>query len=348
MEGAGAEALGEAGAIRGTGGVLGAQPGWGSTAGGDGAKPGLLLARPHHTEGTARRSRARGGGQPQQVGAGCPPPHRVQCPRVRTQGRKVAKEARPRNPRTKLPGAVAGVPLAVAEPAAPMLCHLLPGVVPAWALQLQWHRAGKESSAPGTAPSPPVPPYSQALQVREAQEGAVGGGCQGVLRQVPANTPGAAYPARGAGAGCGSCLEAGRAPRGGVTGDSGDGDQSVHGPAPSRGLPPEPSPCPARTHRTTTAAASANAAGRLRREQLLRSNLGQREGRETPAHPAPCCSPPHAAAPRPRRPRPYPSRRRGGPRATQQRPRGSAPALEAQYRATRDPFRSGPGQLPHT
>lgn len=91
--------------------------------------------------------------------------------------------------RTELPRAVAGVPLAAAEPATLSRRHLLPGTAPAWALQRQRHCPGEQSSAPGTAVTPHPPPrYSQQLQAGEAQEGAVGEGRQGVLRQVAANT----------------------------------------------------------------------------------------------------------------------------------------------------------------
>lgn len=101
--------------------------------------------------------------------------------------------------RTELPRAVAGVPLAAAEPATLSRRHLLPGTAPAWALQRQRHRAGEQSSAPGTAVTPHPPPrYSQQLQAGEAQEGAVGEGRQGVLRQVAANTHRTHGPSLGA------------------------------------------------------------------------------------------------------------------------------------------------------
>lgn len=94
-------------------------------------------------------------------------------------------------PHTEFHRAVAGVPLSLAQPAAPVHCHILPGITPARTLQCQWHRAGGRAqhwhhSDPPLAPDSPQ--HSQALQVDEAQEGATEESCQGVLSQVPAST----------------------------------------------------------------------------------------------------------------------------------------------------------------
>lgn len=241
VEGAGAEALGEAGAVRGTGGVLGAQPGWGGTAGGDGARPGLLPARPHHAEGTPGPSRARGGGDPSRRVLVVPHPTVCSAPEgghkdTGCSGRPVPVTHVPSSPELLQgflwPWQRRLLPCSVTS------CQALlpPGHCSSSGTVLgrrAQHRAPRP--APLNPPEPPLsPPYSQVLQVREAQEGAVGEGCQGVLRQVPANTPGAGGPAWG------QHGHPGVVPQG----DSGDGNQSVHGPAPSHSCPRSPLPAP--------------------------------------------------------------------------------------------------------
>lgn len=91
---------------------------------------------------------------------------------------------------TESHGGVAGVPLPLAQPAAPVCCHVLPGVTPTRTLQLQWHRAGDRAQhhLPRDPPAPDRPQHSQALQLGEAQEGTTGESCQRVLSQVPVGT----------------------------------------------------------------------------------------------------------------------------------------------------------------
>lgn len=91
---------------------------------------------------------------------------------------------------TELHRAVAGVPLSMAQPAAPVHCHVLPGVAPPWTLQRPRHRAGDRAQHwhRSHPPAPGCPRHSQALQVDEAQEGTIGESCQGILGQVPVST----------------------------------------------------------------------------------------------------------------------------------------------------------------
>lgn len=60
---------------------------------------------------------------------------------------------------TKFHRGVAGVPLPLAQAAAGVLCHILPGVTPAWTLQCQRHRAGDRAQhrhhCDPPAPDPP-------------------------------------------------------------------------------------------------------------------------------------------------------------------------------------------------
>lgn len=166
---------------------------------------------------------------------------------------------------TKLLRAIAGVPLALAQAAAAIRCHLLPCTTATWARYCRRHQAANQSSAPRTAPgSPTHPQYSQLLQLREAQEGVSRERWQRVLRQVPTNASHRLHP--------------------GARRDTSGWDGQ---PCPTRTPPPSLS-----THSTTAAAASLKALGRVCREQLLRSNLGR-------AAPGAPCSPvplPHSSA----------------------------------------------------
>lgn len=68
-------------------------------------------------------------------------------------------------PHTEFHRAVAGVPLSLAQPAAPVHCHILPGITPARTLQRQWHRAGGRAQHwhHSDPPQPLTPPSTHRL-----------------------------------------------------------------------------------------------------------------------------------------------------------------------------------------